>query len=330
MSEHRPFPPSPRRLALARRAGVHGASAHVTTAAAWIAGLIAAVGLGPAIAAQLGEGIAAGCRAAATTGFGVSDGASGAAAGARDALADGAAASLASSVVALALPLVAIAALAAFVAHVAQTRALWLPRRRTDGAPAVPRDAGHRNLAFAAVIGAVAVGWLWLGAPALAAAPTAATVASAAAALATTLVALAAIDALLRRVRLARALAMTAAEQREDARLAGADPRWRALRGRLAREDEGATAVASAAVIILGDDVAAAIAWDPVREPVPRCTATGARGARATQLVALGRRYRLPIHRDPALAAALAATPGPVAQALWPRLAEIIAATRSR
>lgn len=326
MSEHRPFPPSPRRLGLARRAGLHGTSPHVTTGAGWIAFLVVAVGLGGAIAARLGEAIATACRGAgapepgdlARTGDHVAP-----------VLGD-AVGSLASAVLVLALPLLAAAAVAAFVAHVAQTRALWLPRRRLDHAPHLPRDADHRGLAFAAVIGAVAIAWLWLAAPAIAAAPPAATIASAAATLVTALVAIAAIDVLVRRVRYQRALAMTHAERREDDRLAGADPRWRTLRGQLGRserEDDVIGDVARAALIVLGDDVAVAIAWDPVREPIPRRTATGER-ARATQIIALARRYRLPIHRDPTLAAELATATGPVPEAYWPRLAEIVAATR--
>ncbi len=303
MSEHRPFPPSPRRLALARRAGVHGASPHVTTAVAWLAFLVVAVALAPAIGARLGAAVAAACRGQAAE-----------------------IAELPGAILALALPMLGAAAIGALVAHVAQTRALWLPRHALDRAPRPPRDANHRGLAFAAAIGAVTVGWLWLAAPALAAAPSAATIASAAATFITAVVAVAAIDALLRRVRLHRALAMTHAERREDDRSTHADPRTRALRRSLAREDVAAD-VARAALILLGDDLAVAIAWDPAREPIPRRTATGER-ARATQLVALARRYGLPIHRDVALAAELARGTGPVPEAHWARLAEIVAAVR--
>jgi type III secretion system FlhB-like substrate exporter len=47
-------------------------------------------------------------------------------------------------------------------------------------------------------------------------------------------------------------------------------------------------------------------------------------------LLGLARRHRIAIHRDPALAAALAAGDGPVPEPMWPRLAEIIAAIRGR
>jgi flagellar biosynthesis protein FlhB len=64
-----------------------------------------------------------------------------------------------------------------------------------------------------------------------------------------------------------------------------------------------------------------------VRRPVPIRTAAG-RDARATQLVALARRHRIPIHRDSSLAISLAEADGAVPEAHWPRLAEIIAAVR--
>ena len=82
-------------------------------------------------------------------------------------------------------------------------------------------------------------------------------------------------------------------------------------------------------MLLLGDGLAVAIAWEPARQPVPRRTARGA-GPTATQLLALARRLAVPVHHDPALAAALADADGPVPAAHWPRLAEIIAATRPR
>ena len=145
------------------------------------------------------------------------------------------------------------------------------------------------------------------------------------------------------------ALAMTAEEKREDDRLAAADPRWRARRAELARSDarsdaRGASAreaIAASTVLLLGDDVAVAITWDPVRRPTPTRIAAGT-GALATQLLAHARRQALPVHRDAALAKALTADfaslaasgslagPRPIAEAHWPRLAEIVAAVRGR
>ena len=133
---------------------------------------------------------------------------------------------------------------------------------------------------------------------------------------------------------------MTAADKRDDDRLAGADPRWRARRTLIQRGRAVADAIGSAAVLILGDDLAVAVAWDPIRRPIPIRSASG-RGPRAAQLLALARRHHIAVHRDPALAAALAAPRGapgaaldtvdsPIPEPHWPRLAEIIAAVRGR
>ncbi|MBX3161915.1 MAG: EscU/YscU/HrcU family type III secretion system export apparatus switch protein, partial [Deltaproteobacteria bacterium] len=232
----------------------------------------------------------------------------------------------------VALPLGAVAAAAA-LAHVAQARTLWLPRRRVDGAPALDRGAGARvrrtggELAAALAAGGVAVAWLWWCAPRLAAlveVPLAggAMIASGLAALAIAWVAFGVVDALVRHAELAASLRMTARERREDERLAGGDPRWRRYRAKLG---DAATSVAGATVLLLGDGVAVAIAWDPMRRPVPMRTATG-RGARATQLLGLARRHRVPVHRDHALAGALVDGEGPVPEARWVALAEIVAA----
>ena len=79
--------------------------------------------------------------------------------------------------------------------------------------------------------------------------------------------------------------------------------------------------------MILGDDLAVAIAWDPSRRPIPERVAIGLR-ARATQIIGLGRRYRIAIQRDPELAAALAEADGPIPDRYWARLAEMVAAVR--
>lgn len=392
MTERRPFPPSPRRLALARQGGVTAASPLVVGAAALGAAVIASVMLARAAGTLIGSWISAACRAAALPapdgetalhgvgalwpdaalhGAGVlSPDAALHGAGAlppdaalhsASALPFDASAHAASGLVGLdhvlprvlelVAPLVIAAALAALVAHVAQTRALWLPRRRIAGAPVVPPARVARttlDMIAAAVVGAVAFGWLWITAPRLAAlfaigggpgarsataaldgAPVAvgAALASLAAALAIAWVALAALDALVRRAQVSRALAMTVAEKREDDRLAAADPRWRAQRSALAREPLASPAVARAALVLLGDDVAVAIAWDARRQPVPVRTITG-RDARATQLLGLARRHRVAVHRDAQLARALGDTAGPVPEAHWARLAEIIAAVQ--
>ncbi|HEY5926429.1 MAG TPA: EscU/YscU/HrcU family type III secretion system export apparatus switch protein, partial [Kofleriaceae bacterium] len=245
-----------------------------------------------------------------------------------------------SRVLELAAPLLVAAAVAALVAHVAQTRALWLPRRRIPRAPVVEPARVQRDafdMIAAAAIGVVAFAWLWTTAPHLARLfvverplpAIASALASLLVALAIAWVVLGTVDALLRRAELTRALAMTVTEKREDDRLAAADPRWRTHRAALARGPSASTAVAQAALVLLGDDVAIAIAWDPRRHPIPLRSSVGRR-ARATQLVGLARRYRVPVHRDPALVAALAGAEGPVPDAYWARLAEVIAAVQTR
>jgi flagellar biosynthesis protein FlhB len=356
MAEHRPFPASPRRRALARQAGLHAASPLVVGAAAAAAVVVALRATGGAVVGRLGSALAAACAGRAGL----------------------APAALPETVVATALPLLGAAALAALIAHLAQTRAVWLPRRRIAGAPAIEAGALPRarrtagELAAAAVIAGVAFAWLWWTAPriarllgvdpiarpiappvapaiappiapsalpdALAASPAtasqllagaAALLADLAAALVIAWVALGVLDALVRHAAIARALAMTPAEKREDDRLAGADPRWRARRAAVLRGPSASDAVAGASLVLLGDDAAVAVAWDPMRRPIPIRTATG-RGPRATQLLGLARRYRIAVHRDPALAAALVDGDGPIPELHWPRLAEIVAATRGR
>jgi type III secretory pathway component EscU len=115
---------------------------------------------------------------------------------------------------------------------------------------------------------------------------------------------------------------MPAREKRDDDRLAGADPRWR--RHRRTRDPDPAEALAGSTLLVLGDGIAVAIAWDPVRRPIPTRTATG-RGPRSTQLLALARRYELPIHRDVTLARSLIEPLGPIPERHWPRLAELVA-----
>ncbi len=327
MAEHRPFPPSPRRRALARTAGLSGASPIATAAIGWVAATIAIAAIARTAASALGGSVAAACSGSATA---VQPGA------------------IVGAIAAVAGPLLGAVALAAMIAHVAQTGALWSPRRKIAGAPSLPAGAGPRvrraglELSFAAAIGAVGFGWLWTSAPRLAvlvdgtAWPSgdaagreallgagATLVAGALTAFAIGYVVLGAIDALTRRLALGRALAMTAAERREDDRLSAADPRWRAARAAAARDGLG-DAIAGARLVVLGDDLAVAVAWDPVRCPNPMRIASG-RAARATQIIAYARRYQIAVHREPALAT-LVARNTVISEEAWPRLAEIIAA----
>jgi type III secretion protein U len=241
-------------------------------------------------------------------------------------------------IIGLALPALVAAAVVAVIAHLAQTRTLWFPRRHIDNAPSLPPAAGTRTfieLASAAVVGGTTFGWLWLVAPRLAALiGDRSLLASVGAALSAFIVTLAiawlvlgVADALVRHLQLTNALRMTAREKREDDRLAAADPRWARQRRALAREPIAAPAIARSTVLVVGDDIAVAIAWDPTRQPTPWRTAVGRR-ARATQLLALARRQRLPVQRDADLAAALVDAEGTVPESHWPRLAEIVAAVR--
>src|SRR5690242_15740128 len=138
MADHRPFRPSPRRRALARQAGLHAASPTITGGVAAAAALVALAALGGTLARRLGAAIAAACAGHA-------------------ALAPGA---LAEAVLGAALPILAAAAVAGMVAHLAQTRAAWLPRRRIAGAPALEAGpiARVRRAAFDLATAAMIVG----------------------------------------------------------------------------------------------------------------------------------------------------------------------------
>jgi flagellar biosynthesis protein FlhB len=325
MASDRPFPPSARRRALARSAGLSAASPIVVGAAAWIGAVAAVLVVGRAIAVRLGVWIAEACSAGAGT-----DAVTGPRGPSMSAIV--------TDVLAFVLPVLIAAALAAVVAHVAQTRGVWMPRRKLRGAPALEESrAAHGGLAIAGAItiGAVTLAWLWAFAPRLALLidhPDAAALMLAGflGSLAAVWIVLGAIDALLRHAELQSSLRMTAADKREDERLAGADPRWRARRAEVARGAASVRdAVAGASVVLLADGAAVAVAWDPVRRPVPVRTVTG-KDARATQILALARRHGIAVHRDPELALALVDGDGPVPEARWARLAEIIAATARR
>lgn len=336
MAEPRPFPASPRRLALARRAGLHAASPVLVGGIACAAAALGTAMVAVALARRLGVALAAAASRGAT--------------GAAPPAGPGAPiapAAVTRVVLESALPLLGLVALAAIAAHLAQTRAPWLPRRRVPDAPAVATGAGSRvrratlELGSGATILLTAFAWLWLVAPRLAALPTvpgvgAAMIASALATVAIVWVALGVVDALVRHLEVASALRMTAREQRDDVRAAGLDPRWRARRAATAASARvGTTAagvaaqVAGSTLLLLGDDIAVAIAWDPVRRPVPGRTASGRR-AQATQLLALARRHQLPVIRDAGLAAALVGTDGPVPERHRLRLATIIASLPPR
>lgn len=331
------FPPSARRLALARQAGLHAASPIVVAGA--VAGAVALAVSAARFA--LGDAVIAACTTAGTPS--ITDVAT---LGADGKLLGFSA--VAHTVLAIAAPFLVAAALAAILVHLAQTRRLWNPRRRIDRAPALEGGpaARARSAAFdllaVATVGAIAFAWLWLIAPRLATLPelspadqlaaTAAIGASLIATIAIAWIAIGVLDALARHLALGNALAMTTTEKREDDRLSSADPRWARQRALVAGDASTSgialsNTVAGAAVIILGDDLALAIAWDPTRRPIPTRIAVGRR-ARATQLVGLARRHRIAVHRDAALARALGDGEGPVPELHWRALADVLAAVR--
>lgn len=251
------------------------------------------------------------------------------------------------SLLAIATPIVLAAAIAALLVHLSQTRTLWFPRRRLDNAPALDNGPITRvrtatfELASATVIGGGTFAWLWTFAPRIATlveqepramlAGFGSLGVSALAAIAIAWVALGILDALTRQLALANALRMTAAEKKEDDRHGAADPRWARARSLLDRAPEGealSNLVAGSSVVVIGDDTAIAIAWDAILRPIPTRVAVGRR-ARATQLIGLARRHRIAVHRAPQLAHALAGDDGPVPEAQWRALAEILAAVRT-
>ena len=321
MSGDRPLPPSPRRLAEARRAGRVPWSPALVGGAALAGGALAlaVASSGGAFAAMLADG----ARAAALA----------------DPIARARAASpaaIAGEVAVLLAPVALVAAALALAAHLAQTRALWLPRRAGPRLPAAsPRRAATflvalaRGVALAAIAGAVIAGAAPLlarhtGAPVALTGALALTLAIVVVAhLAAGAIALGALD-WLERVRRHRAdLAMSARDARDERRETEADPRWRRLRGRAAADDD---AVRAALVVIVSDDAAAALAWHPRWQPVPRVT-TAARGRAALALAALARRHAVPLHRDAALAPALAALAGrAVPDRLHPAVARVVVA----
>jgi flagellar biosynthesis protein FlhB len=321
-ADDRVLPPSARRVALARRAGLVPRSAILVAGAAWTG---AAIGLW--LAASRARALLASSFVTATT---ATDG---------SVAPPPTAADLVVAVLGVAAPLVAGAALAAVAAHLAQTRQLAIPRRVIPGAPrparGIDRRAADVGLAGlrAVAVAAVAVAWTWThladlgrlaGEPAGAAlAGATALLVSALAHLAAALLAVGALDLLVAVLRHRADLRMTRTEAADDARAAGIDPRWR--RARLDR-GAGADAVRTARLVVAGDG-ATAIRWHETLWPVPTILATG-RGLDATRLLELARRHHVAIHHAPALARGLGtlAAGAAVPDALRPALAELVAA----
>lgn len=341
MSE-RSLPPSARRLADARRAGLVASSSTLTAAAAWGGALVVALATAPTLAQRSRDLVLGALREPAWRG-GASD---------APALASAITGALATAL-ALVAPLVVGAAVAALVVHLVQVRALWLPRRRVPGAPTLPRGAAARagqaawSLVRAAALAAAGVWYVWTHVDALAA-PMRAGASSlglAGAALAgATLTgaavwgALGVVELAARALRLAAALRMTPAERRAELRAhGGASPELRAARRATGGGDStGPAALAAATVLVVGDDHAAAVRWEPRVDPEPSL-ALVRRGVGVGHAVALARAAGVPVVRAPALARELADGPEPerggrrpVPAAARARLAEVVVAVRRR
>jgi flagellar biosynthesis protein FlhB len=311
------LPPTPERLALARRAGIVPISPALTAAAAWTAGAALLAWAGGAVAGRL-----AAVARASVAGAGRGGG-------------EGALPAALAEVVSLAAPLVAAIAAVAVLVHLGQARTPWLPRRQIRGAPTARGGAGRRAADAGIGLVAVAVGGALAGRFVVvhAADLVRATVVQALALVAIGLVqvaagllAVAVVDAGLRVLRHAADLRMTPRERRDEQRARAGDPRWRRLRRERAAAGSLA-AVAGCAVVIADEAAAVAIAWHPRWSPVPRVAVAGTARA-ALAVVAAARRHGVPIQRDGDLAAALAGmAPGAaVATQFHPRLARHLAA----
>jgi flagellar biosynthesis protein FlhB len=345
----RNLPASPRRLALARKAGVVPHAPTLTTAAAWAGALAAMLATAPQLIAGLREALRRGLAASAPFPAAVDAtraGPGGSAVWQGSAASPSSVATLAASVwdglgaaLAAALPILAAAAALALVVHLAQTRGAWLPRRNVPGAPApaVGAAARLRGGAWAAArtgsFLAVTAGWLGAATPAFAAhlmleperlLPSgAALIAALLLALAATWIVLGGLELIGRSLALARAARMTPEEQREELRATGGGARmWRQRRqpaGQRQRDE-----LAEATLLVVGESVCAAIAWHPQRSPVPQIVASR-RGRGVQAFLAVARGEGLPIRHAPALAGRLAASGrGAVPEALWPELAKLV------
>jgi flagellar biosynthesis protein FlhB len=325
MADDRSIAPSPRRLALARRAGFIPRSALLVGAAAW-AGAV----LGLVIVARRGaDAIDAAIRA----------GADAAAAPSPD-LASVSAAGVVGAIVGLLAPLAVGAACGALALHLAQTRALALPRRDVPGAPRAARgldrrgaDAGLRG-ARAVLVGGTAVVWLWARradlvdvaalAPAAGLAAAGALAVSALAHLAAALLVAGALDLGVEVLRHRADVKMTRVEAADDARAAGVDPRWRRERTR----GEPDAAIKTARLVVTGDGAVAAVRYHPRVWPRPTVVAAG-RGLDGTRVLELARRHRVAIAHAPRVARALAGARSgdAIPDAVTAELAELVAAT---
>ncbi len=319
----RRLPPSARRVALARKAGL------VLESPAWTAAVALAAAVA-ATAAALVTGARLLLSLARTTLATAAE--PGAAARARAFDVSGVLVDLG----AIVAPIVIAAAVGGLVAGAALARGLFVPRRDVRGAPAAPAGLGGAatdavlavvRAAILLAVGASFVLGHLVGLTRLAAAaPTAIAHAAGAFAiaalahLAAAAVALAALDVVVRHRRLATALRMTDREARDERRESAGDPGMR-QRQRRAHGPDPRDRVALATMVLVGARSAAAIRW---RTGVlaPDVVATAA-GLAAHALVAAARHRGVPIFADEDLAALPA---GPVAAAHQPRVVAVLAA----
>ena len=299
-----------------------------TAAAALALGVVAIIAIVPTIARSIRASTAAALAHAAD-------------ADAVDRATDASAATVAADVLAATGPLLLAAAVGAVAATAALTRSLFVPRRRVRGAPSVPDEPavdGVLGLARAAIVAAVGATFLVTHLPSLtalaASAPPAASsaplgapssplralVVGALAHAAVAALLVAATDVVVRHRRLAAALRMTPREQREDARLAGADPTAR-RRLRDARAYDPRERLRDATLVLVGADVAVALRYTSgLAAPVVVRTA---RGLARQQLLAAARALGLPALADDDLAVAVATG---ITPAHHPALARAVAA----
>ncbi|MFN0253845.1 MAG: EscU/YscU/HrcU family type III secretion system export apparatus switch protein, partial [Kofleriaceae bacterium] len=173
MASDRTFPPSARRLAVARAAGLTPASPLLVGALGAVGAVLALVAIGGTIASRLGSWVRDALEGADGSRVGRAFDAS--STGVNDravwASAFGSATDIVHATFALALPMLGTIAIVAVIVHLTQTRALWMPRRRLDNAPAEDLQRGTRGvlgLANAAVITMVTIVWLFAIAPRIA------------------------------------------------------------------------------------------------------------------------------------------------------------------
>jgi type III secretion protein U len=302
--------PTPKRLREARRRGEVAVSRELTSAAALAGGLAALAVTGPRLAGSLARGLEVAMASPAA-----------------DLDAPGALRAAAWSVLTLALPPLVAAAAAAALAGALQTRFNLAPAALAPRLDRVDPFRGLRRLLSpaqlvssvvglgkAAVLAAVAVGWLRASAGPLAALARAEPGALWAAApllaglawrLAGAAVVLGLVELALARRRHLRALRMTRDEIRREHKEDEGDPSHRAERRRRHRALLEAGPVARATVVLVNPThVAVALRHDRAEGGAPVVVAKGA-GRAAAAIRSAARRAAVPIVRDVPLARAL-------------------------